>query len=110
MCSRYATLCNSRRTSTFKYYVSYFETSSAQKKRLPDLANFQRASGSRLFISLIYTRGTTSREWPARILSPRRLSLLILSPSLPSRLLRAPLSQLRNGRHGRSQDRSEERR
>src|ERR1700689_5207942 len=31
MCSRYATLCNSGRTSTFEYYVSYFEKQ-AQKK------------------------------------------------------------------------------
>src|ERR1700683_3945710 len=104
MCSRYATLCNSRRTSTFQYYVSYFETRSAEKKRLPNLASFQRAIGSRLFISSIYIHGTRSREWPARILSPRRLSLLILSPLLPSRLLRARLSPPRNGRHGRNPD------
>src|ERR1700677_3568057 len=76
----------------------------AQKKRLPDLAPFQRAIGGRLFISSIDTLGITSRERPAQILSPRRLSRPILSPSLPSRLLRARLSPPPNGRHARNQD------
>src|SRR5580693_7875336 len=38
MCSRYATLCNSSRTSTFQYYVSYFETRSAKKNDRQTLA------------------------------------------------------------------------
>src|ERR1700684_4122848 len=76
----------------------------ARKKRLPDRAHFQHATGSRLLISSIDTHGIKIREWPVPILSPRRLSLPILSPSLPSRLLRARLSPPPNGRHGRNQD------
>src|ERR1700685_187715 len=91
MCSRYATLCNSSRTSTFAYYVSYFENY-GREKRLPGLANLQRRDGSRLLISSAYRRVTRNREWLERILSLRLLLLPILSRWLPSRLLSPPAS------------------
>src|SRR6202050_4351020 len=103
MCSRYATLCNSSRTSTFAYHVSYFENY-GREKRLPSLANLQRRDGSRLLILSVYRRVTTTREWLERILSLRLLLLPILSRWLPSRRLRARLSLPLNARHGRNRD------
>src|SRR5271154_6877431 len=103
MCSRYATLCNSSRTSTFEYYVSNFETKDAEK-RPPRRARLWRRNDSRLFISSIHVYGIMNREWPEQILSPRRLSLPILSLWLPSRLLRAQLWLPPYVRHGRNRD------
>src|ERR1700733_7684108 len=98
MCARYATLCNSRRTSTLACHVSYFENY-GREKRLPGLANLQRRDGSRLLIWSVYRRVTTTRERLERILSLRLLLLPILS-----RRLRARLSLPLNARHGRNRD------
>src|SRR5208283_2592597 len=77
---------------------------SATNKRPPDLARPQRTDGSHLPILLVYRRGIMIREWPERTLSFPRLLLPILSPWLPSRLLRVRLLQLPNARHGRNRD------
>src|ERR1700722_1484371 len=103
MCSRYATLCNSRRTSTIEYYVSDFENEAALE-RLPGRANFWSGDDSRLLISSLRIRGITNRESRELIPSLRRLSLPILSPSLPSRPLHAQLSLPPNAHRARNRD------